>query len=368
MGQKFLKYFLLISCLFGGTYGFSKDEDLDTQFPSDWFLAPDLSPEEKITSSEGLNFVNQFFDLTNKYIFDPNFRLPERKKAQFEVLRKISTEESLTRSYVHSTLHQEISKLSLSHFYIFDPPIARRLMGRASGNTDSSEKKVKSYFSGNVGVLKIGSFLVPEITKVNFESEYENLRSAKAILVDLRGNGGGSNSSVSYSIQSFLGPDKSIFFIRNRDGLSKHKPFIMKSFYEDILNTGSSGDIDLVNRYGYVEWRTSSTAIKDKRPIYLLINSTCGSSCEIFAMALKEHGSAKIIGTTSAGAVLGATAYKPFWKGYLALIPYSQILSPKKKLYEGVGVAPDIHLSECSKEDDNKSCLEKALQIIESDL
>ena len=134
-------------------------------------------------------------------------------------------------------------------------------------------------------------------------------------------------------------------------------PFIMRGYFKDANNRGSKADIELDSKEGFVEWRTRNDIEKESRPVYLLINKKCASSCDIFSIAIKEHRAAKILGTKTAGAVLGATAFKPIWKGFLALIPTTQVLSPHNKLYEGLGLKPDIVIPECDKLDQQKKCL-----------
>ena len=49
------------------------------------------------------------------------------------------------------------------------------------------------------------------------------------------------------------------------------------------------------------------------------------------------------------------------WKGYIALMPVAQIISPNGILYEGVGVVPDYEIKSCEDPKD-KNCINEAIK------
>lgn len=158
-------------------------------------------------------------------------------------------------------------------------------------------------------------------------------------------------------IEHILGPNQTIQFSKTRKGLSLKSPVIKRGFFPDENNNGSDADIAFENEHNFVEWKTRQEAIKDNRPTAIIVNQHCSSSCDVFSIAIKESHTALILGTNTAGAVLGAIAFKLRWKGYIAIMPVSQIISPKGVLYEGIGVFPDVEIKNCDDEN-NQECLE----------
>ena len=59
---------------------------------------------------------------------------------------------------------------------------------------------VSAYMKNHIGVIKISSFLVPSITIDQIKAARSKVESAKYLIYDLRNNGGGGTSRVSYVI------------------------------------------------------------------------------------------------------------------------------------------------------------------------
>jgi C-terminal processing protease CtpA/Prc len=60
------------------------------------------------------------------------------------------------------------------------------------------------------------------------------------------------------------------------------------------------------------------------------------------------------------GALFGGDAVKLKWQGFALIAPTLQVVSPKGKTIEGVGVQPDILIPECKNS--GSQCLEKSSQ------
>ena len=76
---------------------------------------------------------------------------------------------------------------------------------------------VSAQISNQVGILQVKSFVAAQITRRAVEQAKAELSQAKAILIDLRGNGGGVQSDISYLIEDIIGPDKVFAVERTRD-------------------------------------------------------------------------------------------------------------------------------------------------------
>lgn len=363
---KVMVVFLVLSSAYSV---FANGSDPDENISADWVAEPRLSLDEEVTSLEAISFVSGAIEKLNQKIFDPNFKAAERKLIPQNFLKEIGSKKSITRGGVLNFLNDEFKKLKVSHLGILSPEKAASLVGSLLSREEEAGSPngfaVTSKMYGDIGVISISSFMVPAITLQQVENAYKALDSANVLVYDLRNNGGGSSSSVVYVAGKIIGPAKTVMFTRTRSGLSKNKPFIKYGWIDDVKNSGSSGDIELERKKMFVERRTSKSENYEKRPVFLLVNEKCASSCEIFASAVQEHSAATLLGKKTAGAVMGSIGFRLLWKGFVAIFPTAQVLSPNMKLYESVGVAPDIELPFTS---DNEKDLQLSLDFIRQSL
>lgn len=137
------------------------------------------------------------------------------------------------------------------------------------------------------------------------------LKNAKGIIIDLRGNSGGQGNLVN-------NVGGTMFHNRTSFGRTK-------------------------TRFsGYDFWVVPQNQIYDGK-VVILTNSGTGSTSEIFAAGMKDTGRAKIIGEKTAGAVLPATIEKlPTGANFMYAV--ADYRSPSGILIEGRGVEPDIEV------------------------
>lgn len=332
----------------------------DSDITKEWISQPMPNDQEVVSAQEARGFINDFFNLLNTVIFDPTYRKSEVEKIKNQMLAEIGTQ-GMKRGDLVKSLNGKFKEIHFSHLAVLNPEKTEKIMNMSGAQeTGPTIKSVSAKMVGDVGVIKVSSFLVPSITLEQVKEARKEVQKAKYLIYDMRGNGGGSVSSNSYLIENILGPNQTIQFSKTRKGLALNSPVVKQGSFPDDKNNGSDADIAFENEHNYVEWKTRSDATKDSRPTAIIVNEHCGSSCDVFSIAIKESQSAPILGTNTAGAVLGAIAFKLRWKGYTAIMPVSQIISPKGVLYEGVGVAPDVELKTCADET-SKECLTSAI-------
>jgi C-terminal processing protease CtpA/Prc len=254
----------------------------------------------------------------------------------------------------------------VSHLGVGTPTKLRTMFGPKTKPAETeapATEAVHAELRGDVGVIRISSFLVPVIRHEAISRAFLKVRGARAVLIDLRGNPGGSGSSVVYTAQYLLGPDVLVDTVRTRRGFEGKAPHVMRGFFPDELNAGSDADIQLNKREGHVEWRTPTDApAVPRRPTYLLVDGACGSSCEIFAAAIADSGVGRVLGQRTAGKVLTAQGVRGVWNGYLVVVPFGTVLSPRGRDLEGKGVEPDVVLRECEVGGDAERCMTAALE------
>jgi len=139
----------------------------------------------------------------------------------------------------------------------------------------------------------------------------EPLRSCDGLILDLRGGWGGANPEY----LSVFGCGPPTLEMSNREGQ---------------INRIAKNPDNIVPVEQ--QWR---------KPVTLLIDEGTRSGKEIFTYAFKKAGRGKVVGTRTAGAVLGG---RPFLlsDGSLLVVAVSDVRVDGVRL-EGVGVEPDVH-------------------------
>lgn len=158
-----------------------------------------------------------------------------------------------------------------------------------------------------IGLIKFNIFAVSIIEK--FCSALTALKDKKAIIIDLRGNLGGSMGAL-WVVSGMLA--------------------------QELFSLGTE-----INRTGKEPRFIRPQAKNFKGKIVILIDELSFSAAEIFAAAMQENKRAAVIGDKSAGEALPAvTMVLP--TGAVFLYPISNFETPKGNLIEGRGVTPDI--------------------------
>ena len=188
-----------------------------------------------------------------------------------------------------------------------------------------------SILEGNIGYLEITGFSnVTRSLKQELADKMEKIIDTKAIILDLRNNGGGSPAAVQLISSYFLDPGVHLntLYFRNRD--------MKRDFY--TLN-------DIEGK------RNPDVAL------YILTSSYTFSAGEEFCYNLKQLERATLIGEVTGG---GAHPVDRFVLpgGMVAIIPVGMATNPVTgKNWEGAGVIPNVLINE-------KKALDKALELI----
>jgi carboxyl-terminal processing protease len=184
-------------------------------------------------------------------------------------------------------------------------------MVREEENEDRLERARFAEFGDDVAILKFPGFF---FTESEIDNMIGKVRKQKALVLDLRGNPGGSVDTLKYLIASFF--DKEIK-IGDRVGRSDHKPMIAKAHGHPF--TGK---------------------------LVVLLDSKSASASELFARVIQIEKRGVIVGDRSSGSVMESKRYS-YHTGvgtavfYGASITDADIIMTDGNSLEHRGVLPD---------------------------
>ena len=140
-------------------------------------------------------------------------------------------------------------------------------------------------------------------------------RTLTGVVLDLRGNGGGSPDEANRLLSGFA-----------------HGKV---TAYQCSLSTGAGACAPM---------RTDDSVPLLGLPLVVLTDRGCASACEHFSSAVKDLRLGQLVGTRTAGAVSGPA--RPYLLGdnTTLTLPSTRHLAPDREVIDRVGVAPDHHV------------------------
>lgn len=170
-----------------------------------------------------------------------------------------------------------------------------------------------AHLPGNIGYLDLRFFGPTEFVAPAYEAAMQLLAGSRAIIIDLRSNGGGDPSSVAQLASHFFAA-----------GDERH----LNSIYS--RTDGTTRDF----------WTVRSAGTRFTGPVYVLTSDYTFSGGEELAYDLQTQERATLIGETTGG---GANPGAPLslGHGFYAFIPSGRAINPVTKTnWEHVGVVP----------------------------
>lgn len=184
---------------------------------------------------------------------------------------------------------------------------------------------------GNIGYLAIDRFWMDTIYgKETLKSALQFVANTRALIIDVRNCGGGSQDAVNLLCGYFL-----------------EKATHINDMYDRAAKTTTE----------YWTRPDKSFTKMTNKPLYILINSKTFSAAEEFCYDMQCIKRASIVGEISGGGAHG-TFSRDAGFGFVLALPYSTAINPiTKTSWEKVGVKPDIETS-------SAKALEKAEMLI----
>ena len=169
---------------------------------------------------------------------------------------------------------------------------------------------------GNVGYVRFDMFADPDICGPTASAAMSFLANTRALIIDLRDNGGGSPKMVAY-IASYL--------------------FGARTHLNDLWNR-KSGE---TKEYWTLDSIPGPRYGADK-PVYVLTSKRTFSGAEEFTYDLKSLKRATIVGETTGGGAHTVSGHR-LDEHFMIGVPNARAINPMTHTnWEGVGVEPDV--------------------------
>lgn len=171
--------------------------------------------------------------------------------------------------------------------------------------------------AGGIGYLEVVGFPPPQLFKPVLDRAMSALKGSRALIVDVRRNGGGVPESVAYLVSYLVEPNRPINTIVSRDPKT--------------------------NNFKRQDHSSVPTPVSfAKVPVYVLTSQKTFSGGEEFAYDVQALKRGPIIGEVSGGGA-NPTAPVNLGHGVTASIPFGRAENPVTKTnWEGSGVQPDV--------------------------
>lgn len=197
--------------------------------------------------------------------------------------------------------------------------------GAAAAPAPTLETEGRWLKEGELAYVKIPGFGEPRFEQKALEF-VRRFSGAKTLIVDVRGNGGGSTPQA--LTKALMGRPYRWWSEATPQTLA-----VLRYRREYHTNT-------------MMTW--GGETVEPGEPVFrgrliLLADGGCGSACEDFVMPFKDNGRATVIGERTAGST-GQPFLHDFGNGMAFVVGSIRTFFPDGSPFEGVGIAPDIEL------------------------
>lgn len=208
----------------------------------------------------------------------------------------------------------------------------------------------------------VARFTLPSFTNGYSQPEVDALfaevakAKAKALIVDLRNNGGGLVNNSAHLLSLLLPPG-------TPTGCSVTRQMVAE--YKEKTGKETSDPIEVAKWKGPDRKTTLRKLPPYQGKVVVLINRGSASASEIVSSVLREERKSLVIGQPSAGAVL-TSIFAPLPTGFEVQLPLSDYITPKGVRLEKNPIKPDVEVANAlpAKEEASDPCVQAALKAL----
>jgi Peptidase family S41 len=245
-----------------------------------------------------------------------------------------------------------------------------------SSSSSENPPALEGKFEDSCAFLKINSMREDPSILDELRQFLEKSRTASGLVVDLRGNSGGSRHILHILAEFFLDEKQAIitnvlrYKLKPNEEQAKVEGYLEDRFsFPETSSKFSTTELEVIrdfkkdfepewtpsfgsfssNHYLIVKGGHQTTSFKDK-PVVILQDTYCGSATDILLGSLKGLPNVTLIGQPSTGASGRAEGYE--LKNSGLKIRASSVISYQKSglLFDRRGVLPDINISKTVEE------------------
>ena len=198
----------------------------------------------------------------------------------------------------------------------------------------------------SVGYLRIESFGDSPQVVARIDRAFAELGHHAALVIDLRGNGGGALGAAMRLGDYILPRTQPVGYFASRAGLVRRRVRSIDQLDPAVLSVFSGYDAEQFTREmaseGALMLTTGGRAPRPYRGrVAVLIDDYCFRASLALARVVKDTGTATLMGGRTTGAMLSAD-FVTVGGGWTLLLPVWDFRTPKGVRVEGRGVEPDI--------------------------
>ncbi|RYY54940.1 MAG: hypothetical protein EOO09_12470 [Chitinophagaceae bacterium] len=268
------------------------------------------------------SLVIHYLDKVDQVYFDKAGAATIRKELTHK--RKAGEFYNLPAKTLTDTLSRVLRRITHDiHFYVGVKDVQKaetdRPKDRPKINNNGGFAEVR-LLRENIGYLKWTNFIADDNSFQKFIAAAKFLQGCESLIIDISQNGGGDG----------------------RIGGFVNQHLYEDAAYQDLLIKKCGGEKDW--HQSEVPYNYSDGPKFYDIPVFIMVSDRTASAAEYFAFIAQEMKRATILGAKTAGAGNPVTMVN--FDNYFAYIPICQITTKSGKSIEGVGVTPDVPLTE----------------------
>lgn len=223
----------------------------------------------------------------------------------------------------------------------------------------------------NIGYLRIASMEDDKEFLESLDQSMQRFKDTKALIIDVRGNGGGSRAALRTLFPYFLSPEEkpvvtniAAYRLTPDDRTESESGYLANRWlFPQSYNGWTEPEADVVkdfsgrfapvwqpkaNEFSAWHYFVLSRGLNPKayhyqRPILVLMDQRCFSATDIFLASFKGRPNVTLLGTPSGGGSGRAVEYQLNNSGLKVMLSSMASFRPDGRLYDGAGVEPDIN-------------------------